>query len=215
MRDLDINPNVQELAFKVFDPTEWREVQEIAAQLIGSKKQKRMAISRLQLIIPTRPKRPLYYIHHELKFLPRTSRFVVEQMGSYLDLMVKELRFELEGQYYKMPLGRNIAALLKNDDADMELLRKLMMFNEIAYVPAKHLYGSPDDPKHYFNSQETIVIVLTAVKLGEALKKRSSFVRNLCQDLVLPAQRPLIGDHERTDRNGVPFNFKKSLIDSK
>jgi len=215
MRDLNIRPNVQKLAIIVFDPTEWREVQEIVTQLLGSKKQKRVAISRLQFIVPKRPKRPLYYIHYELKFLPRTSRFVVEQMGSYLDLLTKELRFELEGRYHKMPLGKNITALMRYDDADMKLLEKLMMFNEIAYVPAKHIYGSPNDSRHYFNSQETTVIVLAAVKLGEELKRRSSFVRNLCQDLVLPAQKPLIGDHKRTDRNGMPFDFRKRLVHSK
>jgi len=129
--------------------------------------------------------------------------------------LIKELRFELEGRYHKKPLGQNINALLKNGEANLELLRKILKFNKVAYVPAKHIYGSPLDTKHYFNSQETIVIVLVAVKLGEELKKQSGFIRNLCQDLVLPEQKPLIGNHKRTDRNGIPFDFKKRLIDSK
>jgi len=41
----------------------------------------------------------------------------------------------------------------------------------VAYVPSKHIYWLPDDPNHYFRFQETIVIVLIAVKLGGGLKK--------------------------------------------
>jgi hypothetical protein len=48
----------------------------------------------------------------------------------------------------------------------------------VAYVLSKHIYWLPDDPNHYFRFQETIVIVLIAVKLGGGLKKRSRYVRN-------------------------------------
>jgi len=47
--------------------------------------------------------------------------------------------------------------------------------------------------------------------LSEELKKRSEYVRRLCQDLVLPGQRPSIGDHPGDDDCGKPFNFKERL----
>jgi len=215
MDNLSISLGIQRLAGEIFDADEWSEVQKIVQAYSRSRTEKGLAILRLQKVVPTRPKRPLYYVNYELKFLPKRSRFVVEQIGSYLDLAVKELRYELEGQYQKKPLGVNVAALMKSADTDMKfLLRKLEMFNEIAYVPSKHIYGPPYDQRHYFNTQETIVIVLAAIKLGEELKKRSQYVRNLCQDLVLPAQKPLYGNWKRTDRNGAPFDFKKKLIES-
>ena len=210
---MDLSSNVQRLAIDVFDAAELSEVRKIAEAFSDSRKQKKLAILRLREIVPKRPKRPLYYVNYEVKFLPRSSRFLVEQMGSYLDLLVKELRYELEGQYHREPLGKNISALMKRADTDMKLiLRRIQTFNEVAYVPAKHAYGPPSDPKHLFSSQESVVITLAAVKLGEELKSKSKYVRNLCQDLVLPAQKPLSGKWKRTDHRGMLFDFKEKLL---
>ena len=144
------------------------------------------------------------------------SRYVVEQMGSYLGKLVKELSFELEGEYLgKSSLGVDIRRLLedkRNVGSDLrELLMKIRFLNEVAYAPSKHRHGSPSNTRHYFLVSDVAVIVLAAVKLGEELKRGSKYVRNLCQDLVLPGQKPIMGDHPRTDDYGKPFNFKEKL----
>ena len=144
---------------------------------------------------------------------------MVEQSGSYLDLLVKELRFELSGKYYGIPLGKNIAFLLTLKDKNTldltNLMKLISSFNKIVYVPAKHVYGPPNDYRHYFDVDISIIVVLYAVKLGEKIKKLSSFARNLCQDLVLPAQQKIIGNWPRTDYHGIPFDFTKKLLESK
>ena len=61
------------------------------------------ALGRFRYLIPSRPKRPMYYVNHKVGFLPEDSRFVVEQSGSYIDLLIKELRYELAGVYRKRP----------------------------------------------------------------------------------------------------------------
>lgn len=66
-----------------------------------------------------------------------------------------------------------------------------------------------------FAPANSVMVILSAVKLGEELKMRSKFVRNLCQDLVLPAQMPLIGNHLKTDTDGMPFDFKERLVESR
>lgn len=215
MGEFHISSTIQSLAESVFDEIEFVEVQIIARAFKSSKEERKLATRQLRELVPTRPKRPLYYVNHELGFLPGRSRFVVEQTGSYLDLLVKELRFELEGNYYSKPLGVNIASLMKRVDSDFQLvLRKIELFNELAYVPSKHKYGPPNERKHYFDSQEAVIIVLAGVKLGEELKRRSQFVRNLCQDVVLPAQKPLLGNWKRDYKGGEPFDFKEKLADS-
>ena len=85
----------------------------------------------------------------------------------------------------------------------------------MVYVPAKHVYGPPNDYEHYFDVDDSIMVTLLAVKLGEEIKKRSQFARNMSQDLVLLGQGEIIGNHPRTDNNGVPFDFTKSLFESK
>ena len=117
------------------------------------------------------------------------------------------------------PLGTNIHAIThivdKTNTRLIVLFDNLLHFNKVAYVPAKHVYGLPDDISHFFDEEDSINITLIGAKLAEELKKRSQYVRNYCQDLVLPAQQPIIGKWKRTDNDGVPFNFKNKLIESK
>jgi len=214
-----VRQEIEELASEVLDEEELSEIRKLILGYGGSDKQYIVALSRLRYIIPIRPKRPMYYVHHEVGFLPEESRDVVEQSGSYIDLLIKELRYELTGVYSRHPLGQNVRFLLslkdKSDPALVILLKRILSFNNVAYVPAKHIYGPPTDERHYFDVDDSLVITLMAVKLAEEVKKRSQFARNLCQDLVLPGQQEIMGNHPRTDRYGVPIDFKKKLLESK
>lgn len=208
-----VRPEIKELAETVFDPDELKSVQKIIDNYLIKSKRKR-AILTLRTIVPTRPKRPLYYINYELKFLYQNSRWVVENVGSYLDLLVKELRLEIEGSYHNKPLGANISSLLR-DEIDEELrdsLKIIRIFNKNAYVPSKHIYGSPNSERHYFSVADAILIVLCAVKLGELLKMYSDFVSYLSQDLCLPGHNPFIGRSREPDGEGIPFDFKEKLF---
>lgn len=60
--DLDVSSHVRKLAAEIFDEIEWNEVQKIAKGCVLPGKEKRIAIFRLKQIVPTRPKRPLYYV---------------------------------------------------------------------------------------------------------------------------------------------------------
>ena len=194
-------------------------IHELILGYCGSDEQYLAALGRLRYIIPSRPKRPMYYVNHKIGFLPEDSRFVVEQSGSYIDLLIKELRYELTGVYHKRPLGENVGVLLslkdKIDPDLVVLLKRILSFNNVAYAAAKHVYGPPTDDRHYFDVDDSMVIALAAVKLGEEVKKRSEFARNMCQDLVLPGQQKIIGNHPRTDFHGIPIDFKKKLLESK
>jgi len=213
---MGVRPEINKLAEVVFDSEELKCVKEISEAMRISKKGRKQAISLLREIIPQRPKRPLYYARYGLGHLPMLSRWVVERMGSYLGGLVKELSLELEGNYFEgSSLGMDINRLLKNKrkmDSDLEeLLKKIRFLNRVAYAPSKHRHGSPNNTRHYFSVSDVSILVLAVVKLGEELKKRSKYVRTFCQDLVLPGQRPIIGDHPRTDDYGKPFNFKEKL----
>jgi len=210
---------IEKLASEIFEKKELSMIHELISMYNGSDENYLIALGRLRYIIPSRPKRPMYYVHHRIGLLPEQSRFVVEQSGSYLDLLVKELRYELSGKYKGYSLGRNVNCIFKlKDSIDSELsiiLNKILAFNKMVYVPAKHVYGPPNDYEHYFDVDDSIMVTLLAVKLGEEIKKRSQFARNMCQDLVLPGQGQISGNHPRTDSNGVPFDFTKSLFESK
>ena len=52
-------------------------------------------------------------------------------------------------------------------------------------------------------------------ELSEEIKKTSQFAKKLSQDLILPGQEEYIGDHQRTDFDGAPFDFTKVLLEAK
>ena len=109
----DIRSEIEELTEIILDLDERKVAYKIIDYYLNSKNRE-IAVMVLRSIVPRRPKRPLYYINYEVKYLNRNSRWVVENIGSYLDLLVKELRFEVEGTYHKFPLGRNISYLIKS-----------------------------------------------------------------------------------------------------
>lgn len=212
---MQVRPEIKKLAEILFDSEELEYIKKISQAICGSKKQRGLAIYILRKMNPIRPKRPLYYLDYSLKNLPMLSRNAIEEVGSYIDLLIKEFRYEIEGKYREFPLGSNIEYLLgKKLKLDLDLimlLEKVRFLNKWAYVPAKHIYGSPNDTEHYFKDPEVAIIVLAVIKLGEELKSKSKYVRTLCQDLVLPGQGLIIGHHPRTDNYGAPFDFKKKL----
>jgi hypothetical protein len=210
---LRISSKIKQIHDEIFDFDEQKAIHEILIALSIKGKKRKIGKLIVRIMVPSRPKRPLYYVNYELNFLPKSSRFVVEQSGSYLDFLVKELRYEIEGVYSKKPLGENIIYLKKSTKELSSLLDKLMLFNNLAYVPSKHEYGPPFEQCHFFSSYEAVIIILAAVKLGEVLKEKSKYVRNFCEDLVLPGQGKIIGNWPREDTDGAPFDFKKRLLE--
>ena len=94
---------IGDLTRRIFDQEELNEINDIITAYTSSDEEYLSSLSRLRYVVPSRPKRPMYYINHRVGFLPEESRFVVEQTGSYLDLLVKEYRFEIEGTYHNRP----------------------------------------------------------------------------------------------------------------
>jgi len=213
---IGVRPEIGKLAELVFDPEELSYVEVVAEAMRFPRKGRRQAVALLREIMPQRPKRPLSYARYSLGRGPMEARYTVERMGRYLGKLVKELRFEFEGKYPEGSSFRvDISRLLKNKgnmNSDLEqLLKKIRFLDKVAYVPSKHKDRPPDVPQHYFSVSDGAIVVLAAVKLGEELKKRSKYVRNLCQDLVDVGQRPIIGSHPRTDDYGELFDFKEKL----
>ena len=81
----------EELASEIFDTEEIYVIHELIQYYCGSDDDYLAALSRLRYVIPRRPKRPMYYVHHQIGFLPGVSRFVVEQSGSYLEKTARRI----------------------------------------------------------------------------------------------------------------------------
>ncbi len=107
-----VRQNIKELSQKLLDDAEWDEANSV---IIGiAKGDSEAALSSLANVLGMKPKRPLYYIAHEISLLPEYgSRNIVRYCGDYIDQLV---RFTLEDKRYMSrwflhPLGSNVRKL--------------------------------------------------------------------------------------------------------
>ena len=75
------------------EPT-YLEAERLASMLTGSPSQKKTAGLALIDVLPPPPKRPVYYLAHELELLPRWTREALRIMGDYIDMLTKAATYE-------------------------------------------------------------------------------------------------------------------------
>lgn len=170
---LDALPFIVELARDTLDSNVLEEAENLAIMLVGSKGQKRRARARLMEIVAPPPKRPLYYLKHEICFLPRWTRDTIRYCGDYIDLLVKEMTYEFTGdsRVREYSLGRNLRILKpRNHGIPSELIDKLKRYNSFLYRPGKHDFILPRGRGHRFTSKEAVLTAFVTMKLADEIK---------------------------------------------
>lgn len=180
---LDVSPDIEELANLVLSQKEIDEVDEIALDLVSSKKRRDYARNRLVVKVGFTPKRPLFYAANEYRFLPNSTRDPIRYMGDYVDLLIKHLAFVLTGSkaIAKSSMG---FALKKIENSrkpiDEKLLKILKSYNTTFYRPAKHDFNLPRGRKdHRFTSKEAVYTAYISKKLGTMIVKITKCDREL------------------------------------
>lgn len=102
-----------DIARDTLNSCESEEAEHLAIMLVGTKKQKKVARRRLMKLVEPPPKRPLYYLQSEIRFLPHWARDPTRYCGDYIDLLVKEMIYEFTNNQCvrEYSLGRNINIL--------------------------------------------------------------------------------------------------------
>jgi hypothetical protein len=163
-----VNPNILILAKETLSQEEINESERITEQLL-SNKLKDFAIRKLMSLIGVKPKRPLYYLNHELNFLPEYTRTTIFYAGSYIALLVQYLAQENSIKYY-LTLGSHLSkarALLGE-----KLYNDLFNYNKFIYVPAKHEFNFTDKP-HLFSAKETVITLMITLNLAKKIVELS------------------------------------------
>ncbi len=152
----EINPEVSNLASRLLSAEEIILADKISEQLLGDEVDRHTAIKHLREFIGVMPKRPVYYLNYEVGGLPENTRDVVRYTGDYIDQLIKNYSYE-KGNFHilryralKLSLGSNLKKLSK--DIPKDILDSLTAFNEILYVPAKHVFDVGDRP-HLFTAR--------------------------------------------------------------
>jgi hypothetical protein len=177
---LDINDEILALADELLSTDEIQYAEELSKNL--SKKSTRLsAQTALKKILGLRPKRPIYYTYHEIDRLPHWTRYPIENLGHFVDTMVKCVVTEklATTKYNKKPLGPNLHQL-KNKIPD-DLFSVIEKFNLLIYVPAKHDF-KVINRSHRFTSKEVVFTIFITLKIKEKLIEISKEVKDYCED---------------------------------
>ena len=174
-----IHPDILALAEGILDAKQLELAEQLSDALLSGEEDKQHAIWHLKEIIGTSPKRPVYYLEHEIGGLPEYStRHVVRYAGDYIDQMIKYCSYYKGGFHplksgLRSPLGTNLKRLdgVLPDD----LLSILFRFNEVIYVPAKHEWDIPKDRDHLFSSKEAVYVCLMVKNLSALIEPYSEY----------------------------------------
>ena len=134
------------------------------------------AKSTLRSILGKKPKRPLYYVDHEMSVLPEHGRrSSIKYMADYIDQLA---RFTLEdfkplSRLKKRALGQTVTKLKKYLDKD--LLKRLSVYNH-TYTIAKHDFNITID-KTTFNVRDVVFYTYCTASLRDELLKISPTAR--------------------------------------
>lgn len=170
-----INENIQLLSKKLLDKKEIKNIQQIIIDI--KSKNKINVLKDLTKVLGIKPKRPLYYVAHEIMGLPKYgTRNTIRYAGDYIDQLV---RFTLEdkrflSQWFQHPLGPNINKLKKY--IDLDLYESLSIFNKI-YVQAKHEFNHHEDVS-LFNYKEAVYMVYITKALSQKILPLSETARD-------------------------------------
>lgn len=148
---LDALPEIVELAEEMLTVEQLERADEIAIALLSRKKQRRQAQWELVRMVPLKPSRPLTYLKPVILQLPKATRDVIRYLGDYIDLITKEMTYELlDGKARKNSLGINAKQLEKAKSVPSDLVDKLQKYNSFLYTPGKHDFSLPAERKHRF-----------------------------------------------------------------
>jgi hypothetical protein len=173
----NINPEIEVLAKKVLIKREIAEAEHIIDLAFSHELEDNKTSGRLLAsMIPTRPKRPLYYVNFEVSHGPRmVTRYVVHYLCAYLNTLLDDLAKDYGGFRKFIPFGGTLQKI--KGKITPELYDTLDKYNKIYFVPAKHSFDPYDAEDHLFSLKDAIYCCFITMKLRDEidslLKKRT------------------------------------------
>ncbi len=167
--DLTTSERIQELAVDMLSSEELKRIDQLTNDLLSTGEYREHAVDTLQAIFGHTPKRPLFYLYTDIRGLPEKTRYVVENAGSFIDVLVKCCAHELGINHLlasRSSLSSNIKRLKKVFPE--KFLKNLRLFDGLFYVQAKHEWDVGDRP-HLFSVKETVICLFVARLLADQI----------------------------------------------
>ncbi len=173
---LDVLPEIELLAKETLTEQELAETDLISERLQGKKDERRWGIAACIVKVGIEPSRPLFYWAQRMEGLPRSTRDCVRYLGDYIDLLAKEMAFELLGNGRKRSLTANSKALLKVPSVEV-LADILLRYSNFLYTPGKHDFSLLPGRDHRFTTKEVVLCAYVTSKLAKEVLRRSRGAR--------------------------------------
>jgi hypothetical protein len=171
--DLEIAPEIFELAREVLSPDKFQEAYRIASTNWRVEKERYDAISKLRQLVKPPPKRPLYYARKAIGWLPGNTRDSVRYLGDFIDLLTKEMTFEFIGEKGRgSSLGTN-AKRLEKLEGMRNLSLRLQRYSNFIYTPGKHDFSLPPGRRHRFTAAEVVLTAFVTMELADEIRRAS------------------------------------------
>ena len=175
---LDASPMILDLAKEVLPATRLAWAEHIAVEIVSTKSRKWKALRELADFVPVQPKRPLRYLREiEIGRLPHTTRNVVRYSGDYVDMLTKEMAYDVLGSSgaRRKSLGANSKELFqKGPEEHRPLFAQMGKLDYFLNNPGKHDMSDPPGRDHRFTAREAVLCVCVALELGNRIKPLSA-----------------------------------------
>lgn len=173
------------LAKKTLTTQEYREAENLAIELTGTKRKRELARDRLIEIVRPPPKRPLYYAQDEVLYLPHHTRDTLRYLGDFIDMLVKSAVYEKtrDTHVFRLSLGPAIGKFETCWPDSKGLAGLLRKYNRFLYRGAKHDFELPAGRRmHRFTSREVVLTIFITMKLADKIIAISPVAERARQD---------------------------------
>jgi hypothetical protein len=144
----------------------------LSEDLCNGKKTREMARIILMNVVKPPPKRPLYYCHYEIRFLPRWTRNIVRYLGDYIDLLERMAWKKFAQEKYKPGISPKLLREKLKKFIPGELFEKIEEYDKLFWRPSKHDFNVDESlRRNRFTSRETVYCIFITLELADRIKK--------------------------------------------
>ncbi len=145
---------------------------ELSNKIVDGRYEKIKAIRILTRIIPTRPKRPLYYARQKMRYLPHWTRDPIRYLGDYIDYLERKALKKFMINSYRKGWSPSAIRTKLRPFIPYSLYLYLEKYDKLFWTPAKHDFKVDESiRKHRFTTKEVVYCVFITIKLSCFIKK--------------------------------------------
>lgn len=173
------------LAKDMLPENTYTKAEQLSIMLVGSKSERNASRNALIRVLLPPPKRPIYYLERELKFLPRWTREALRVLGDFIDMLIKAAVYEKEGKsdIFSMSFGPAIKKFKVLYPHEKQLIAWLDLYNHFLYRGAKHDFKLPPGrTEHRFTSREVVLSVFITKELADRITTLSAMAARVRRD---------------------------------